>query len=167
MPRRQHIVRLTAAERDELERLIGSGTAPARKLARARVLLKADGSGRARRLTDAAIAEAVEVSMRTVARVRAAYCTGGLAAALTRKPPARVYAHKLDGAGEAALLELACGPTPDGYDRWSLRLLGEALVELQVVEAIHHTTVGAVLKKTRSSPIASARGTTRTAVRPS
>ena len=167
MPRRQHTVRLPAAERREVERLIGSGTAPARMLARARVLLKADSGGRARRLTDAQIAEAVEVSARTVARVRAAYCVGGLAAALARKPPARGYARKLDGAGEAALIELACGPAPPGRARWSLRLLGEAPVELQVVEAIHHTTVGAVLKKTRSNPTASAPGAARTVARPS
>ena len=167
MPRRQHVVRLPAAERRELERLIGSGAAPARRLARARVLLKADVGGRSRRLTDAAIAEAVEVSARTVARARADYCTGGLAAALERAPPDRVYARKLDGAGEAALLELACGPAPPGRARWSLRLLGEALVELGVVEAIDHTTVGAVLKKTSSSPTASAPGAARTAARPS
>ena len=102
-----------------------------------------------------------------MARVRQAYATAGLDAALTHKAPDREYARKLDGAGEAALIELACGPAPPGRARWSLRLLGEALVELQVVEAIHHTTVGAVLKKTRSTPTASAPGAARTVARPS
>jgi hypothetical protein len=150
MPRRQHIVQLTAAERRELNRLIGSGTAPARRLSHARILLKADTSTRDRRPTDAQIAEAVAVSARTVARVRVAYSTGGLPAALDRKPPDRVYPRKLDGAGEAKLIELACGPAPDG-GTWSLRRLSETLVELHVVASIHHTTVGAVLKKTGSA----------------
>ena len=167
MPRKLHLVRLTTAERRDLERSIRTGVGPAWVLTRARILLKADRGLRGRRWTDRAIAEAVDVSPRTVARVRAAFAAGGLPAVLGRKPPARVYARKLDGAGEAKLVELACGPAPDGKRRWSLRLLGEALVELGVVEAIAPNTVAAVLKKTSSSPTACATGTCPAPIRPS
>jgi hypothetical protein len=167
MPRRQHLVRLTTAERRELDQLIRAGSASARVLARARILLKADRGVRARRWTDQQIAEAVEVSSRTVARVRAEFCDRGLAATLARQTPRRAYARKLDGAGEATLLTLACGPHPPGTKRWSLRLLGEALVELAVVEAIAPNTVGAVLKKTKSSPGGCGTGNCRPAIPPS
>ena len=137
------------------------------RAARARILLKADRGRRDRRWTDAQIAEAVEVSARTVARVRAEFCDRGLAAALGRTPPDRVYARKLDGAGEAALIAVACGPPPPGAKRWSLRLLREALVELAVVDDIAPNTVGAVLKKTRSSPGGCAPGSCRAPIPPS
>ncbi|MGI8624735.1 MAG: helix-turn-helix domain-containing protein [Solirubrobacteraceae bacterium] len=151
MPSRQHLVRLTTAERRDLERMIGRGRAPARQLARARILLKADRGVRGRRLTDRQIADAVAVAPRTVARVRAEFAGGGVERALRRQPPRRVYPRKLDGAAEAVLVELACGPAPDGRSRWSLRLLGDALVRLEIVEAVAPNTIRATLKKTSSS----------------
>ncbi len=149
MPRRQHVVRLTAAERTELEQRISRGVTPARELARARVLLKADINQKGRRLSDRQIAAAVEVSARTVARVRVDFATGGIAHATLRHPPRREYVRKLDGAGEAVLAKLACSPAPPGHKGWSLRLLDTQLVELQIVEGIAPNTVRAVLKKTR------------------
>ncbi len=148
----QHLGRLTAEERAERRRLISAGAAPARQLARARVLLKADRAGAGPALSDRAVAAAVEVSPRTVARVRAQFATGGLAAALARQRPRRVYARKLDGAGEARLIALACATPPEGFARWSLRLLANGLVEAEVVTGIAPNTVRAVLKKTCSSP---------------
>ena len=148
MPRRQHIVRLTSTERADLEKRMSAGVSPARELTRVRILLKADVSQRARQLTDAQIAEAVEVSTRTVARVRADFAAGGVAAATTRRPPNREYAHKLDGAAEAALIELACSPPPPGHQGWSLRMLGAQLVFLHIVDSIAPNTVRATLKKT-------------------
>jgi hypothetical protein len=148
VPRRQHRVDLTADQRQHLEQLIRGGSAPARQLTRARILLKADRGVRPRRLSDRAIAEAVEVSPRTVARVRAAFCTDGLERALSGQPTRRQYARKLDGAGEAKLIAIACGPVPAGHKLWSLRLLSERLIALQVVERIAPNTVRAVLKKT-------------------
>ena len=151
MPRRQHVVTLSLEDRRSLQRLIRAGAAPALTQTHARILLLADPGTHDRVLTDRAIAAALVISSRTVARVRAAYCTQGLDAAVGRKAADRVYPRKLDGAGEAKLLELACGPAPEGHARWSLRLLADRLVELHVVATIHHTTVGATLKQTRCS----------------
>lgn len=153
MPRRQHVVHLTTDQRAECQQLIRAGRVSARVLARARVLLKADRGVRARRWTDVAIAEALEVSSRTVARVRAACATEGFTVALWGHPTRRVYDTKLDVAGQARLIALVTGPAPAGYGQWSLRLLGDALVELGIVEAIAPNTVRSTLKKTlRCSP---------------
>jgi transposase len=131
----------------------GGHRAPARKLTRARVLLKADQSPEGPGCwVDEKIAEAVEVSQPTVSRVRKQYFCEGLRAALDRRPPNREYHRKLDGEQEARLLALACSEPPEGRACWSLRLLADRLVELEVVEEISYQTVGRVLKKTNSSP---------------
>ena len=151
MPARQHIVTLTSDERQALQRLVGGGTSPARAQTHARILLLADPGTKAAVPTDRASAAALSICTRTVARVREAYCTGGVAAAVERKAPDRVYPRKLDGAGEAKLLEIACGPAPLGHARWTLRLLADRLVELQVVETIVPSTVHATLRQTTSN----------------
>jgi hypothetical protein len=151
MSTKQHIVALTSEERAELHALIRAGAAPAWSLARARILLKADAGARGPRWTDVEIAEAVEVSARTVARTRAAFAAGGLSAALHRKPPARVYRRRLASADEARLVTLACSAPPAGHARWTLRLLAGRLVELEVVDGISPETVRQTLKKTNSS----------------
>jgi transposase len=102
--------------------------------------------------TDEAIAAAVEVSQPTVHRVRRQYVEEGLAAALNRRPPTRVYQRKLDGVQEAHLVALACSTPPTGQARWTLRLLAAKLVELEVVDDVSYQTVRRVLKKTNSSP---------------
>jgi hypothetical protein len=141
-------VTLANTERDLLKRLIAAGTDSARKLAHARVLLKADQGPGGPGWTDDAIAEAVDVSQPTVARIRRQYVEAGLEAALNRRPPTREYVRRLDGAQEARLIALACGTPPEGADRWSLRLLADKLVELEVVDDISYQTVRRVLKKT-------------------
>lgn len=146
-----HVVRLTAAERTELRALVAAGTTPARTQTHARILLKCDVGAAGPRWTDARVAEAVEVSTRTVARVRQRCATQGLAAALARKAPDRVYRRKLDAAAEARLVAIACTEPPSGQARWSLRLLSTRLVELEVVDGISPETVRAALKKTSSS----------------
>ena len=151
MSRQQHVVRLTAAERAELRAVLAAGTTPARTQTHARILLKGDAATSGPRWSDARIAEAVEVSARTVARVRARFAREGLAAALGRKPPARVYWRKLDSAQEARLIAVACTEPPAGQARWSLRLLANRLVELEVVDGISPETVRATLNKTPSS----------------
>ena len=149
---KQHVVVLTGAERTRLRTLIASGEAPARQLARARVLLKVDAGQAGPRWTDAEAAAAVEVSVRTVARVRAEWIGGGVDGVLERKPPDRVYPRKLDGEAEALLVAIACSPRPDDADgRWSLRLLANRLVELEVVPSISPETVRQTLQKTSSS----------------
>ena len=150
--KKRYAVRLGDGEREELRRLIAAGTAPARKLTHARVLLKADEGPEGPGWVDERIAEAVETSQPTVARVRREYVEHGLAAALNRRPPAREYRRKLDGVQEARLVALSCSQPPPGQARWSLRLLADKLVELEVVEAVSYQTVRRTLEKTSSSP---------------
>ncbi len=150
--KKKYPVILSETEREELKQLIAAGTAPARKLTHARILLKADQSPEGPGWVDQKIAEAVEVSQPTVARVRKQYFEEGLEAALNRRPPNREYRRKLDGEQEARLIALACSEPPEGQARWSLRLLAEKLVELEVVEEeVSYQTVRRTLKKTPSS----------------
>jgi hypothetical protein len=142
---------LTEAQRAELRGLVGSGVAPARMLTRARILLKADHGEGGPGWSDAAIVGALDVDPSTVLRVRRQFVAEGLAPTLERKRPDRVYERRLDGEQEAKLVALACSETPGGADRWSLRLLADELVRLEVVETISHETVRQTLKKTSSS----------------
>jgi transposase len=135
----------------ELRGLVGRGVAPARMLTRARILLKADHGEGGPGWSDAAIAGALDVNVSTVLRVRRQFVTEGLAATLERKRPDRVYERVLNGDQEARLIAIACSETPDGADHWSLRLLADELVRLEVVETISHETVRQTLKKTTSS----------------
>ncbi len=131
--------------------LIGQGTAPARALTHARILLKASQGEAGPGWTDRAIAAALEIHHTTVARVRQQYTAGGLEAAVHRKAPEREYARKLDGKQEARLVALACSAPPGGRKRWTLRLLAERLVQLEVVDAVSYETVRQALKQTASS----------------
>jgi transposase len=151
MRKTKYAVELTEGERARLRTLIGVGTAPARTLAHARVLLKANQGEGGPGWTDAAVAGALEVHPATVARVRRAYAEGGLDAALARKAPDRTYPRALDGEAEAHLVAVACGEPPEGRARWTLRLLADALVRLEVVEAVSHETIRRTLKQTSSS----------------
>lgn len=139
---------LSEEERAELRDLVGSGVASARMLTRARILLKANHGEGGPGWADAAVAGALDVDPSTVLRVRRQFVTEGLTAALERKRPDRVYERALDGVQEAKLIAIACSETPDGVDHWSLRLLADELVRLEVVEAISHETVRQTLKKT-------------------
>ena len=150
--KKRYAVQLTAPERDQLKRLLAAGTASARKLTHARILLKADQGPQGPGWVDEAIADAVEVSQPTVSRVRKHYVEQGLEAALNRRPPTREYVRKLDGVQEAHLIALACAKPPTGQARWTLRLLADKLVALQIVaDPVSYQTVRRVLKKTRSS----------------
>jgi hypothetical protein len=151
MRQTKYRVTLPEAERAHLHTLIGRGTAPARLLTHARILLKANQGDGGPAWTDAAIAGAVEVHPATVGRVRRTYVEAGLEAALARKAPDRVYPRTLDGAGEAHLIALACGDPPAGQARWTLRLLAAALVRLEVVESVSYETVRRTLKQTTSN----------------
>lgn len=152
MRTKRYRVTLTPAEREQLRSLISSGTAPARKLVHARVLLKADTSAGEHGLFDSDIAAAVETSVQTVERVRRQFVEEGLDAALVPKLPTAPRPTKLDGRGEARLIAEACSPPPAERGRWTLQLLADRLVELQVVESISYETVRRTLKKTSSSP---------------
>lgn len=147
--KQEYLVKLSQSEREHLENLISKGVEKARKLTRARILLKADAGW-----TDEQTAKALDVGMSTIGRIRKRYATEGLKVALNRKPTRRQYERKIDGAAEAQLIALACGDPPVGYALWSLRLLAERLVRLEQVEikSVSHETVRQVLKKTNSSP---------------
>ena len=141
------VVQLTSTQREQLEKLLASGTTSSRCLTHARILLKADRSEVGPAWQNAAIAEALEISTLTVTRVKKRFVEAGLEAALHRKEQAVRKAPRLDGSQEAYLLALACGEPPDGHARWTLRLLAGKLVELGHVEAVSHETVRQVLKR--------------------
>jgi transposase len=147
----KYVVRLTAQEREELCAVLSRGKVAAGKRRRAQVLLKADATIESSGPTDADVAEALDVSAITVHRTRKAYVEQGLSAAIEGKPNAGHPPRKLDGAKEAVLIATACSPPPAGKARWTLRMLADKLVELQVVDAIGKDCVADVLKKTRSS----------------
>ena len=147
-----HVVRLTEEEREQLLTMIRVGKAAAYKLLWARILLKVDQGEDGPGLSDAETAEALETSPRTVERVRQRLVEEGLDAALTRTkrqtPPRQPL---LDGQAEARLVALCCSEPPRGRTRWTLRLLADKLVELEVVESISKDTVRRRLKKTNLS----------------
>src|SRR5690349_15412011 len=144
----KYAVVLSDAQRAQRRTLVGRGVAPARRLTHARILLKADQGEGGAAWADAAVAGALEIHPATVARVRQQYVAEGLEAALDRRAPRREYARKLDGEREARLVAVACGAPPEGYERWSLRLLADELVRLEVVDAVSHETVRRTLQQT-------------------
>lgn len=141
MPGKKYIVELTQDERDELNELTHKGKASARKLNRARILLKADEGWK-----DEQIVAALDTAVTTVERIRRRFVEGGLEKAL-RDDPRPGARPKLDGRGEAFLIALTCSDPPDEHDHWALRLLGDRLVEAGVVDSISHETVRKALKK--------------------
>ena len=145
---KRYRVTLTPPERQELQQLISRGKADARKLAHARILLQADESQQGPSRTDQDIAGSLNVATRTVERVRERFVELGLELALLPRPSKRVYARKLDGRQEAKLIALACGKPPAGKRRWTLRLLADEMVELDVVDSLSYETVRQTLKKT-------------------
>jgi len=149
---KKYKVTLTAEERQHLSALIAVGKAAAMKLAHARILLKADAADGGPAWPDERIAQAVEVGVATVERVRQRFVEQGLEAALVRKKQDRPSRErKRDGRAEARLIALACSAPPEGRTEWTMQLLADKLVELRVVEAVSDETVRRALKKTRSN----------------
>ncbi len=146
---KRYKVTLTDEEREALGALISKGKGAARKLLHARILLKADSQIG---WTDQSISEALEVSISTIERVRAAFVEVGLQADLERKAPKRDYKRKLDGEQEAHLVALVCSPPPEDRGRWTLKLLAQKMVELAYVESVAPETIRQTLKKMNLSP---------------
>jgi transposase len=145
----KYIVELTSEERKELSELVSKGKAAARKITHARILLQSDASADGPSWTDKQISEAFGIHTNTVHGVRQRFVEYGLGAALDRKKQDRPSRRRLvDGDLEAHLIALRCGDPPEGADRWTLRLLAEKLVELDIVPSISHETVRQALKKT-------------------
>ena len=149
---KKYKVTLTPAERLRLHGLIAAGKGAAQKLAHARILLKADAAPDGPGWSDSRIADAVEVSADTVARVRERFVEQGFDAALVRKKQGKPSRERvLDGRAEAKLVALACSAAPGGRAVWTMQLLADKLVELKVVGSVSDETVRRTLKKTRSS----------------
>jgi transposase len=149
---KKYLVTLTAEERQRLAGMLSAGKASALTLARARILLKADQAEGGPAWPDERIAAALDVSVATVERVRKRFVEHGPEASLRRKPQDRPSRPpKLDGAAEARLVALACSAPPEGRRSWTMRLLADKLVELEVVDSVSPETVRTALKKTRSS----------------
>ena len=142
---KRYKVELTKEERGELNKLISSGIAPARKLTRARILLRVDAG-----TTKSEVSRALDVSINTVKNVCRTFQTQRLEA-IERKKPDREYEHSLDGEAEAHLIAVACSEPPEGRERWTLRLLQNEMVKRKYVDEVSHETIRTVLKKTNSS----------------
>ena len=156
---KKYVVKLSAEERERLEAMIGGGKRSAQLLTRARILLKADTSEAGDGWTDSQIAAALDTSLNTVFNVRQQLVEEGFEATLARKyNPNSARPRIFDGAAEAKLIALACSQAPDGFAHWSLRLLEEKVVELNIVEKASDNTIGRTLKKTFSSPTAISNG---------
>lgn len=154
---KKYIVRLSVEERTELEAMVTKGKAAAYRIKHANILLAADVNGPA--WADRQVAEAFCCHQRTVENVRRRLVQEGLAAALQRKKQAQPpRPPKLDGKGEARLIALACSQPPDGRDHWTLKLLAERLIELEVVDSISDQTVRRTLKKTNCGRICRSAG---------
>jgi len=162
MRNQQYVVRLTEEQRAQCEALIRAGTARARSIMHAQVLLKADTSPGGPAWKDREISEAFDVTTVTVGNIRKRLVTEGLERTLAHyRPPRREYHSKLDGHQEAHLLALAKTPPPEGHARWSLRLLAGRMVELAYVDTLSYNTVRSVLKKKNCSPGAACAGASR------
>lgn len=156
---KKYNVRLSEDERRRLNDLIHKGKSAAQLLTKARILLKADLSEAGDGWSDSRIAEAVDTSIATIERTRRQLVEEGLDGVLTRKyNPNSARPRIFDGEAEAKLIALSCGPAPEGHARWTLRLLEEKVVELQIVESASDNTIGRTLKKTFSNRISSNNG---------
>ena len=158
MSNKKYCIRLSEEERLSLTEIVSKGKAAARKRSHAHILLLADENSAAGGMTDVRIAESALVGTATVERVRKRCVEEGIEAALERREQKNRRKPVLDGEGEAKLVAIACSSPPEGHARWSLRLLADRLVELEVVESISRETVSKVLKKTNLSPGIAAAG---------
>lgn len=156
---KKYVVRLSAEEREKLSDFIRSGKRSAQLSTKARILLKADVSDAGEGWSDGKIAAALDTSTVNIERTRRQLVDEGFEAVLTRKynprsTPRRIF----DGVAEAKLIALACGPAPEGYARWTLSLLEQKVVELNIVDKASDNTIGRALKKTFSSHTSGSNG---------
>jgi hypothetical protein len=162
IPVKKYVVCLGAEEREQLHALIRKGKSSAQRLMKARILLKADVSAGGEGWSDSEIVEALETSLMTVYRTRQQLVEEGLEAVLSRKKPSRTSVLPIfDGEKEAKLIALACSKPPEGRSRWTLRMLENKVVELDIVERASDSTIGRVLKKLNSSRTSKRNGSSR------
>ena len=148
----KYIVTLTEEERKTLSDISSKGTQRSQKVLNALILLNCDkGEYQTGHSTNEEMSRVLNISMRKIDRVKKRFVEGGLDAALYKRTGNRIYAKKTDGDFEAHLIALSCSEPPEGFARWSLRLLADKVVELNYIDSISHETVRRILKKTRSS----------------
>ena len=146
-------VTLTQSEREQLEAIKAKGSHRSQKVLNAIILLNCDqGAFQAHRSTNEQISKVLGISDRKINRVKKKFVEEGFEVALHGSKPDRVYKKKVDGDLEATLIATSCSEPPEGYSRWSLRMLADRMVELEYVDELSHETVRRVLKKTNSSP---------------
>ena len=146
--KKKYLVELTEEERQKLQGLTSSGKTAARKITRSRILLKADSGPACPNWSDEQISQALDVGRATVERVRKRFVEEGIESVLNNLKSQRIYRRKLDGNGEAHLIALVCNQFPEGYQRWTLRLLANRMIQPEYVDSISHETVRQTLKKT-------------------
>ena len=147
MPAKLYKVTLKREEREALTALVNKGKGPAGKLKRARILLMANEAQKNGGWKDADIVRALHTSQRTVERTRQKCVELGVDAAINHTRPKKTRRKVLDGAAEARLVQLACSEAPDGHESWTLQMLADKLIELEVVETVSRETVRTTLKK--------------------
>ena len=151
MPSVKYIIELSDADRKALQEVVSKGKSSAKAILRANILLASDRNNK-RHMTVAEIAETYHTTPTTVQNVRTSYANNGLEATIARKkretPP---VPPKVTGDVEAHIIALACGDPPEGYEKWTLRLLADKCVELNYAESLSHMTVSRILKKTNLS----------------
>jgi hypothetical protein len=146
--KKHYIVKLTPEERIELTKILSNGNTSVKQHRIAKVLLKVDESEVEGRVSDSAIGEELGISGKTVQRLREKYAEGGLKKVFEKKFTPRLSRRKFKGEEEAKLIVLCCSEAPEGYARWSLRLLADKVVELEIVDSVSHQTISETLKKT-------------------
>lgn len=146
---KKYLVKLTSKERSELEALLSNGNVPVKKHKYAQILLLVDISSERDGYSDEEVTEEIAVSCKTVARIREKYCNGGIEKVFEKKFTLRPSRRKFDGEKEAQLIALCCSKAPEGYSSWSLRLLADRVVELNIVDSVCHRTIHQTLKKTK------------------
>lgn len=144
-------IKLTQEEVDELRVILNKGSHTSQTFRAAYVLLNCDEGEFSKKVTNEQISKVLKIGMRTIDRVKKRFIEDGLEGVLERKKSSRVYDIKLDGDVEAKLVQLCCSNPPEGYAKWSLRLLADKMVELNYVGSISYVSVGNILKKTSLS----------------
>jgi hypothetical protein len=147
---KKYIVKLSKDEREDLRDITYKGKHKSQKILNAQILLGCDeGEFQTERSTNEVIARVLGTSMKKIDRVKKRFVMGGIKATLTKQKGSRIYKKKADGDFEAHLVALSCSEPPEGYARWSLRLLADKVVELQYIDSISHEAVRGILKKTK------------------
>ena len=141
-------IRLTKEEVDELTSITNKGSHKSQSFRAAYVLLNCDEGEYCKRITNERISEVLRIGMRTIDRIKKRFIEGGMESALERQHGSRVYEKKIDGDIEAKLITLCCSTPPEGFSKWSLRLLADKMVELEYIDSISYVSVRNILKKT-------------------